>query len=157
MQNFLKKIGLFFKAIFDSAARTWKKVSPEVRDALLQGSSIVDIINRNAKESPDFVIELIQKAHPSLDRPTILAALKAVAEALNVANDIVEKDELEEVLKTVQGHLEKVKEERSAFWAGLSSLAAQVIAFAFAPKGTKWATFVTLIEFVYQRFIKKED
>lgn len=156
MENFFKKIGLFFRSLFNSAERTWKKVSPEVRDALTQGSSIVDIINRNMQTAPEFVIELIQKAHPSLDRLSILAALRAVADALNIAEDIVEKDELPEVLQAIQKHLEKVKSDRSALWAGLSSLAAQVIALAFAPKGTKWATFVTLIEFVYQRFIKKD-
>ncbi|SFJ98139.1 hypothetical protein [Parapedobacter indicus] len=154
LKSFIAKIGLFFAAIFDAAARTWANVSPEVQDALKQGSAILDIINKNVKEAPDFVIELIQKAFPNIDRPTLLVGLKGVTEGLNIADGIVDND-LQATVGRLQEYLSGLKSERAGFWAGISSLAAKLLAFGFAPAGTKWATFEALMEFVYQRFIKK--
>lgn len=156
MKCFLKKIGLFFTGLFNAAARTWAKVSPEVQDALKHGSGILAIINQHVTEAPDFVIELIQKAYPKLDRPALLAGLRGVSLGLNVANGIIDND-LQGTVERLQKYLAGLKSERAAFWAGISSLAAKLLALALAPKGTKWATFEALMEFVYQRFIKKNN
>ncbi|PPK97840.1 hypothetical protein, partial [Parapedobacter indicus] len=99
-------------------------------------------------------IELIQKAFPNIDRPTLLVGLKGVTEGLNIADGIVDND-LQATVGRLQEYLSGLKSERAGFWAGISSLAAKLLAFGFAPAGTKWATFEALMEFVYQRFIKK--
>jgi|GEM_PF-2160812 len=154
LKSFLLKIGLFFTSLFNAAARTWANVSPEVQDALKQGSGILDIINKHVTESPDIVIRLIQHAFPNVDRESLLVGLRAVTEGLNIADGIVDND-LNETVNRLQKYLSGLKSERAQFWAGISSLAAKLLALAFAPKGTKWATFEALMEFVYQRFIKK--
>lgn len=154
LQSFLSKIGLFFTGLFNAAARTWAKVSPEIQDALKHGSGVLAIINQNVEEAPEAVIYLIQEAFPKLDRPTLLAGLRGVAEGLNVADGIVDND-LEGTVERLQKYLAGLKSERAQFWAAISSLAAKLLALAFAPAGTKWATFEALMEFVYQRFIKK--
>lgn len=148
--KFLEKIGDFFKGLFSQAEKTWDKLSPDVQEALLKGSEIIALINKNVNEAPEFVIELIQ-SKTGVDRAELQEALAKVAAALNVAKDLNSPD-LETLVKGIQAHLDA---SNSVVWAGISSLAAKLIAAVFSP-GTKWAVFESLAEFVYQQYIKKD-
>lgn len=147
----LAKIGEIFEGIFNAAAKTYNEQSPEVQAALKDGSEILSIINKNVTEAPEFVIELIQKAFPSLDRETLLDGLKAVAKGIN-QTDAILADTLEETILNLQKHLESLE---GTFWAGVSELSAKLLAVFFAPAGTKWVVISSLMEYVYQKIIKK--
>lgn len=148
----LSKIGGFFKGIFDAAERAYNKLQPEVKKAMVQASGVLDILNKNVDKAPDFVIELIQKVYPELTREKMLEGLNKVSEGLNVV-DAIEAETLEETIKNLQKHLEGLQGQT---WAGVSSLAAKLLAVVFSPEGIKWATVETLMEFIYHRFIKKD-
>lgn len=155
MKQLLSKIGLFFKGLFNAAARTWAKVSPEFQEALKQGSGVLAIINSNTSVTSNILIDLILKAYPELTRETLFAGLKGVEKGLNIADRIAE-DNLEATLQNLQTFLAEVKIENSSFWAGTASFGAKLLALAFAPKNTKWATLEALMEFVYHQFIKPQ-
>lgn len=149
--KFFAKIGDFFEGLFNAAAKTWNNLEPDIQEAMTKGSEVLALINKHVNDSPDFVIDLITKA-TGLDRGQLLAGLNKVSEALNVA-DAIEAETLEDTVKNLQKYLESVK---GGTWAGITSLAAKVLAFFLAPAGTKWDTLETLMTYVYQTFIKKE-
>lgn len=147
----LAKIGQFFEGLFNAAAKTYNAQSQEVQDALKDGSEILDIINRNVTEAPEFVIDMIQKAFPSLTREKLLEGLSAVAKGINHA-DAIAADTLEDTIKNLQEYLESLE---GTFWAGVTELSAKILAIFFAPAGTKWVTISSLMEYVYQKLVKK--
>jgi len=147
----LAKIGDIFEGIFNAAAKTYNNQSPEVQAALKDGSEILNIINNNVKEAPEFVIELIQKAFPNLDRETLLEGLKQVSKGIN-QTDAILADTLEETILNLQKYLESLE---GTFWAGVSELSAKLLAVFFAPSGTKWVVISSLMEYVYQKIVKK--
>jgi hypothetical protein len=147
----LAKIGNFFEGLFDAAAKTYNAQSPEIQAALKDGSAILAIINENVSKAPEFVIELIQKAFPSITREVLLNGLKDVAKGINQAEAIA-ADNLEDTVKNLQSYFESLE---GKFWAGVSELGAKLLAVFFAPTGTKWATISSLMEYVYQKFVKK--
>lgn len=148
----LEKIGSFFKGLFDAAERAYNKLQPEVKKAMVQASEVLAILNKHVTESPDFVIEIIQKAFPELDREKLLEGLNKVSEGLNVV-DAIEADTLEETIRNLQKHLEGLQNET---WAGATSLAAKLLAIFLSPKGLKYAIVESLMELVYQKFVKKD-
>jgi DNA-binding TFAR19-related protein (PDSD5 family) len=149
----IQKLGNFIEGIFNAAERAWNKVQPEVQKAIVGGSTIVNIINDNVKLAPDALIRLIQLALPNLNRAELENALNKMAEALNVTNAI-EALTLEETLQNLAKYLEQKKSGTN--WAGVSSLAAKILATVFAPAGTKWDVFESLMLFAYQTFVKKK-
>lgn len=146
----LEKIGNFFEGLFNAAAKTYNDQSPEVQAALKDGSEILAIINKNVTEAPEFVIELIQEAFPSLDRETLLNGLKSVAKGIN-QTDAILADTLEDTILNLQKHLEGLE---GTFWAGVSELSAKILAVFFAPAGTKWMVISQLMGFVYHKYVK---
>lgn len=150
--RFLAKIGDFFEGLFNAAAKTYNDQSDEIQTAFVQGSEILDIINANVKAAPDFLMNLITARFPGLDKEHLSEGLTKVEKVLNIADDIQDKT-LEDTLKNLQAYLDK---QEGSDWAGITGLAAKTLAFFFAPAGTKWAIFESLMEYVYQKFIKKD-
>lgn len=151
MKKLLSIIGDFFTSLFGGAKKTWKKLSPEVQAALLNGSGIIEIINTNVDEAPDFVIELIQKAFPNLDIEKLKDGLHQAALGLTVAESINNAD-LQTTIENLQAYLKGLQ---GTTWAKISQALALGIAAALAPPTTKFAAISSLIEFVYHSFIKK--
>lgn len=151
MKKLLSLIGLFFTGLFNSAQKTWNKLSPEVKAALMNGSGIIEIINSNIDQTPDFVIQLIQKKFPELTIEKIKDGLHQAALGLSIANEINNAD-LKATIVNLQKYLEGLK---GTTWAKISQTLALGFAAAIAPKGTKFAAISSLMEFVYHSFIKK--
>lgn len=147
----LAKIGAFFSGLFDAADKAWNKLEPEVQEAMEKGSKILEIINDNVDKAPEFVIDAIERT-TGVTKDKLSNGLKQVSDGLNIAKDI-EDDSLETTVKNLQVYLESLQ---GGVWAGISSFSAKLLAFAFAPKGTKWATLEMLGEFVYQKIVKKQ-
>ena len=146
----IAKIGDFFEGLFNAAAKTYNSLAPEIQESFIKGSAILDLINKYVNATPDFIIEAIQQKFPELSREKLRNGLNDVAKGLNIAKDLT-GDDLEETLTAIQKHLATLK---GSFWAGASELGAKLLAFAFAPAGAKWATFSSLMEYVYQKYVK---
>lgn len=152
LTDFFNKIGHAFKSIFNSAQKAWNKVSPEIQKALLWGSGAVAIINKNVDAAPVFVLDLIEKKFPGLDREKLHNGMNQIAQALGVAQNINNTD----ILATIQALQVYLSGLKGKLWANISQTLAAGIAAAIAPPETKFAAISSLVEFVYQHYIKKQ-
>lgn len=141
-------IGQFFVGLFNAAKKTYSKLSDEQKAALQQGTGLVAIINDNLTLAPAEVRALIQKAFPDLDEVKLETALFEVARSFNTTG----LQDLDGAILVLQDHLTRLDGKA---WAVASHAAAALLSVLFAPADTKVATIVSLIEWVYQHFIKK--
>jgi hypothetical protein len=149
MSNVFKKIGQFFEGLFNAARKTYNKLSDEQKAALVHGSGLVAIINANIEGTPADVRAMIATKHPNLDIEKLEAALFKVAQSFGIT-DLQSADD---AIAAIQGHLSGLSGKT---WAVASHAAASLFSALFAPQETKVATIVSLIEFVYRHFIKKD-
>ena len=147
----LHSIGDFFTHLFSSAAKTWKKVSPELQAALLVGSDIVNELNLNIDQTPDFIIDLLLQKHPELTKEQLHAYLQQASSGLATAHEINNQD-LETTISALQKFMGSLE---GSTWAKISNTLAAGIAAAKAPAGTKFAAISSLLNYVYHAFIKK--
>ena len=144
----------FFKTIFgnlfNAAKKTWNKISPELQKAMLSGSGIISIINEHVDASPTFIKEYIQLKYPELTPEKIHEALLKASEGLVIAQELNDTDLLTTIQK-IQGYLKGLE---GKVWANISQTLAKGIAAFLAPAETKFAAISSLIEFVFQTFIK---
>lgn len=148
----LEKLGNFFEGLFNAAENTWDELQPEIQEAIVGGSKILNIINENVTAAPDVIIRLIQSVFPWLTREKLLEGLNQVAAGLNVV-DAIEAESLEDTISNLAKYLES---KQGGFWAGATALAAKILAAFLAPGGTKWDVFESLMLYAYQTFVKKK-
>lgn len=151
----LEKIGDAFEwlgKIFDAAETAWDKVDEPLQKALLAASGIVNIIKVNLDANPDFIMGLIQKAFPKLSEQELKDAIHEVNKVLNIASDI-EDDSLPATIGNLQKYLQTVTD--SKLIDGVLSSIAQLMTVALSKDIPPQAKIAMLIEFVYQKFIKK--
>jgi len=151
LKKFFAAIGNFFEGLFNAAKRTWNKLSPELQKAMVNGSGVIEAINSNVDKAPSFVLDLIRKKYPDFDTVKLKAALGQLSKNLKIADDIEDPD-LETTIRNLQTYLSGLQGQT---WAIISNSLANIIAVAVAPKNTKVAAIIQLMEFVYQSFIKK--
>lgn len=139
-----------FTDLFNSVEKAWNKLDPEVQDALIKGSGVIDIINQNLQSTPDAVFDLIEKKYPDVTKEKLTAALANVTDKLNVAQGIASPDLLT-TIKNLQTYFSGFK---GKFWEGTASTASQLLSIALAPDETPFAKIASFIEYVYRRKIK---
>lgn len=147
----LRGVGSFFTGLFDAARKAFKKLSPEAQSALIAGSGIIELINSNLDKSANDIRWLIATRYPELPLSKIESALFEVLHHLNIATD---STKLEDLISILKDYLKKL--EGTDKWKTASHSAAVVLSTVLAPKETKFAAIVSLIEFVYKLLIKKQ-
>lgn len=152
LDKLFKAIGSIFTGLFNSAKKTWKKLSPEVQNAMLQASSIVETINTNIDGTPAFIIEILRKKFPGLTVEKLHEYTGKVAAALKLGQELNDPD-LETLIVHLQAYLGSLK---GKVWAAMSHTIASLFAIVAAPPETKFAIISSLMEYVYQHLIKKE-
>jgi hypothetical protein len=144
------KLKDFFVGLFSAARKAFSKLSQEEKEALIAGSSIVDIINTNIDRTSSEIIREIKTRHPELSDGRLEAAL---FEALHHFNIAITHDSLDDLIIALKNYLKKLEGDK---WKAASHGAAVVMAAILSPKETKFATIVSLIEFVFRVLIKKQ-
>jgi hypothetical protein len=139
-----------FGDLFNSTEKAWNKLEPEVQTALVHGTGVIDIINKNVAATPDIVWELIQKKFPDLTKDKVEGALAKATQDLKVAESIANPDVLTSI-KNLQTYFAGLK---GKFWQGASSTISQLLAIALAPDETPFAKVVQFVEWVYRKFHK---
>ena len=134
-----------FTDLFNSAEKTWNKLEPEVQDALLDGSGIINIVSQHLDATPDEVYDLIQKKFPSITKEKLKDGLSKVSNGLKLTENANTTD-LTSTIKNLQ-----------TYFSGLhgNSVSAQILSTVFSPDETEFAKISTLIEYVYRKKIKK--
>jgi hypothetical protein len=155
---FLKKlfdsIGHFFVGLFNQAEKAWLSASPAFQKALLAGSTIVAFINNYVDETPEFILEAIQRKFPDMTPENIHAALQKAGSTLAIAEKIAGAD-LVTTIKAFQEWLLSLKSDNNT-WSEVSHAIALGIAVFFAPQGTKITAIIVLFEYVYHALVKDQ-
>ena len=153
LSKLLAIIGSFFSGLFNAAEKTWNKLEPEIRAAMLQASDVVAIVNENVDQTPQFVLEIVQQKYPAFTLDQIHEAIKKGSQGLSIGAQVLDNDILSNI-QLLQKYLEGLE---GSTWANISQTLMKGMAVFMAPKGTKFAVISSLAEFVYQRFIKKRE
>jgi hypothetical protein len=138
-----------FTDLFNSVEKAWHKLEPEVQNALIHGSGVINIINQNLQKTPQEVFDLIQNKFPDLTKDKLTAALAKVTDGLKVAEDNTNPD----VLTTIQNLQKYFSGLQGKFWQGAASTSSQILAIALSPDETPFAKIASFIEFVYRKKI----
>lgn len=146
-----RKLGEIFVSLAKGAQKVWEKTQPEIQQALLKGSGIVDVVNKYINEKPDFIIEILKQRFPEFTDEKIKAIFDEVYKNLNLAKDGIVPD----LNQTVQNVADYIKQHTGSKWAKVSEEIANGIALFLAPEGTAWNKINTIMWWVYQTFIKK--
>lgn len=151
LDKLFKSIGLFFVGLFNAAAKAWKKISPELQSAMIQGSGIVKIINDNIGKDSSIILDLIKLKYPDLDETKLKEALAKVTADLKLGQEL-NSDDLVKTLDAIGQHLNGLE---GTDWAKASHTIYMIISVFLAPAGTKVAAIISLAEYVYHQLVKK--
>lgn len=146
--DFLK----IFTDLFNSIAKAWKKLNPEVKDALVHGSGVISIINEHLQDTPEVVFDLIEKKFPKLTKEKLSGALTEVSDKLKVAQNTADPDLLT-TIKNLQAYFSSLE---GRFWEGAASTTSQLLSIALSPDDTPFAKITMFMEYVYRKKIKKQ-
>ena len=146
--NIFHSIGHFFVGLFDALKKAYLNLSKEEQAALQQGTGLVNLINKMLDKTPAEIRAAITAAYPTLDEATLEASLFQLAKTfgLNGVNN------LDEAIIAIQKYLSSLQ---GTGWTIASHAAASALAILFAPPTAKIPVILSLIEWVYQHFIKK--
>jgi hypothetical protein len=140
----------FFTDLFNSIDKSWHKLEPDVQNALIQGSGVINVINQNLQSTPQQVFDLISQKFPDLTKDKLTAGLAKVTEGLKVAEDTANPDALT-TIKNLQTYFSGLQ---GKFWQGAASTTSQILSIAFSPDETPFAKVAMFIEYVYRKKIK---
>lgn len=140
----------FFTDLFNSVEKSWHKLEPDVQNALIQGSGVINVINQNLQSTPQQVFDLISTKFPDLTKDKLTAGLAKVTAGLKVAQDVANPD----VLTTIQNLQTYFSGLQGKFWEGAASTTSQLLSIAFSPDETPFAKIAMFIEYVYRKKIK---
>lgn len=149
--NIFQKIGAFFVSLFNSAKAAYLELSEEDQIALKGGTGIVAILNNTIGQGVTEVRAAIQAQFPTYDEAALEAALIQVGNTF-LGTNFASGDA---VITAAQNKLADLKNTSPKGWATASHAFAALFSVLFGSPATKVATFTSLIEFVYQNFIKK--
>lgn len=149
--SIFKKIGAFFVGLFNSAKAAYLELSEEDKVALQGGTGIVEIINTMKGAAVSEIRAAIQAKFPAYDEATLEAALIQVGNTF-LGSSYANGDA---VIEAAQAKLIGLKNSNPKAWAVASHGIAALFAALLGSPATKVATFTSLIEFVFQTFIKK--
>lgn len=138
-----------FISLFNAAKRAYKNLDPASQQALQMGTGLIDLINAMTEDTAANILLAIKEKYPNVPVEVIEVALFQVAQQFGLNKDI---DDLEEAIDHLKNRLNELD---GKVWAVVSHSMASTLAAIFAPKEQRVAVIVSLIEWVYQNFIKK--
>jgi hypothetical protein len=148
MSTIFSKIGHFFIGVFDAMRKAYAHLTIEQRAALQDGTGLVELINANLEKTPKQIRQLIAEKFPTLSSEKLELALFDIAQSFN----LTKADSIEDIIASIQAWLNGLEGQS---WAYVSHALASAFSILFAPPETKLKTIVSLIEWVFQKFIKK--
>lgn len=150
--SIVKLFGGIFKHVVLGAEETFNNLPDDVKQSLIHGSGILDIVNSMLDKTPDEIREAILEAYPDVNLPDLERGLITVAHTFNIAVTI---DSLEDAIGVIKDYL-KTKEQQSTVWEGIMHTASLLLATILSPQGNLFGALSQLIEYVYRTYIKKK-
>lgn len=148
-----KILAFIFGSFTRSAVDLFNKQPTDIKDALIRGSAIVDIINQNINLTPTQILsKIIDRFGPDLTNEDLCNALSYACNQLNISTDEINENAIS-LIRLIQSIL-FVK--GGSTWAAVSSFVAKLISFALSKDvNKKWSIFELLMQTVYDKFVKK--
>jgi len=151
----LAAIGSIFAPAFRGAEKAYNALPEDQKQALKDGSGIIDFINTRLEGIPADIKTALQTEFPYQDIAKIEQTARDVAEAFNLIRE-GEEFSLEELIEKLQQYLKAQKTKGGKFWAIASHSIAAIFAVLFGPADAKVSVVASLLEYVYHAFIKKD-
>lgn len=146
----LAAIGSIFTGLFNEMKKVYNDLPQEAKDALLHGTGIIDILNTEIGKTPAELRALILSKYPDLDETKLEEGLFRLIHVFKLLPD---SNNIDDVITAIQSHLKSLEGKE---WATFSHAASSLLAALFSGPETKVASIVSLIEYVYQHFFKKQ-
>jgi hypothetical protein len=147
ISKIFKVIGHLFTNLFNEARKAFNKLSPEQQQALRDGTGLAALINSMLDKTPAEIRAAIATRFPNLDEPLVEAAIFKLAERFGLPH-----------MTTLETMIELIKERfasaQGEAWEQDAHLAGLVFSAAFAPKGTRTAAIISLLEYVYHDLVR---
>jgi hypothetical protein len=150
LDKLIAAIGHFFRDLFDAAKKAYNNLSPDVQNAMLNGAGVISLVNSMLDKTPAEIRAAIQAQFPNLNETQLEQGLLTMLHTFNVAPNT---NSLEDAIEALKNYLST---HSGGTWETVSHSLGVALAALFAPANTKLATITSLIEFVYQHFIKKQ-
>jgi len=144
-------LGSIFKHVIEGAEKTFNELPQEQKDALKNGSGIMEIIKTMLTATPAEVRAAIQEQYPDLNEADLETGLFAIAHTFNLAP---EENNLDDVIAKLQQHLQAATS--NSIWDGILHTGSLLLAVALAPQGTIFGAIANLAEYVYRKYIQKD-
>lgn len=142
--------GNAFSHVFRGAKKTYDNLSDEEKAALLHGSGVISIINTEVGKTPAEIRDSILATYPDLDLPKLENGLFIIAHAFNL---VPQENNIEDIIAKLQAYLSNLK---GNIWESISHDLAGLLSIVFAPVGSKFGALISLLEYVYHKYIKKD-
>lgn len=143
-------IGHLFATLFGATKTAWEKAPQAVKDAMLNGQGILNIINHATGVKPSDVITTIQAAYPGVPLDLLYSGLSKVAQGYNLTVPA----SLPDLITVIQTHLKSLDE---GIWPAIIQGAANVLSLVFAPESTPFEVIATLAQWAFTNLVRHND
>jgi hypothetical protein len=149
--HFFNAIGLWKPNFEKSIVKIYEQLQDSERKAIEMASGWVAVVNTNLQATPDFVFDIIQQKFPGVSKEKIAEVFNKVNKALKLVDDNT-PETFEDAVAVLQAYLSKFGEH--AVWASATKMVVEIAANILTGKATPIQTISTVLEYVYQMFIK---
>lgn len=139
-----------FSSLFDATKRAWNHLPDDVKQGILNGSGIFNILSQYVGQDAKLTIATIEANYPAESPELLYTGLSAVAKTWG----LVVPPTLEELVVVIQTAISKLDNNE---WARVLSGAAQILADVLTGGGTPFEVIVTLIQWVFTNLIKPKE
>ncbi len=141
---------VWLKNLFNSMEKIWEHLGADEQAASLKASGYIAIINANLGQVPDVVFKLIQEKFPNVTPESVQADLIKAGTYLKIADGVATMS-LEDAIKAFQTHLSSVTGND---WVATTQHAVAALLNVLLPSTTPLQKITTILEFVYDNFVK---
>lgn len=142
-------LGSIFHHVMSGAERTFNQLPQATKDSLIHGSGIIETLNSMIGSAPASIQAAITEKYPDVNQTNMEAGLFAIAHAFGLAPN---EGDLNDCIAKLQTY---ISSQTGSVWEDIMHSASLLLATILAPIGTKLGALSTLLEYVYQTFIKK--
>jgi hypothetical protein len=142
-------LGDLFTSIFSATRKAWKHIPTAIQDQIKNGSSIINILSQYAGQDAILTINTLL-ANIGINEKQLYDTLSVLAKYWGLTIPAT----LPELIVALQAYLKTLQDSE---WDRILSTGAQVIADVLTGSVTPFGVISSVIEFVYNEFIKGKD
>lgn len=142
-------LGSLFTSIFSATRKAWNHLPQQIQDQIKNGSSIINILSQYAGQDAVLTINTLL-ANVGINEQQLYDTLSVLAKYWGLTIPAT----LPELIVALQGYLKSLQDSE---WDRILSTGAQVIGDVLTGSTTPFGVISSVIEFVYNEFIKGKD